>query len=263
MNKYIRILILIVIAACILLLLQCPRKADDIDSGDNDSGDSSFSEIEFGPEIKSLGNLNWNKQTYQKINEKLVIYKLEGSIDEDLAISLENELMASYAKSINNTVKSWLNNGCIDQSVNEVYREIIIITNKNDNCKTILSNYKETIESYRAALSLNARVNNHICQAYKDSVHQSILADIEHLSKLPSLNSCSIIRDNYLKLIDDMKNFEDFVLNYNSYNTLRLNDSNYAEAQLRKLCADNDPNKDQYVRYKFYQTELKNQSLCP
>jgi hypothetical protein len=263
MNKYIRILILIVIAACILLLLQCPRKADGIDSGGNGSGDSSNSEIGFWPEIKSLGNLNWNKQTYQKINDKLVIYKLEGSIDEDLAISLENALMASYAKSINNTVKSWLNNGCIDPSVNEVYREIIIITNKNDNCKTILSNYKETIESYRAALSLNARVNNHICQEYIDSVHQSILADIEHLSNLPSLNSCSIIRDNYLKLIDDMKNFENFALNYNSYITLRLNDAKYAETQLRRLCAENDPNQNQYVRYKFYQTELNNQSLCP
>ena len=259
MNKYIRILILILLAASILFLLKWCNESPPTIGVVGGQNDSTNLEIEFAADYKSLGNQNWNRAAYQKIYDKLVLYKLEGSIDEDLAKKVENALMVNYAKSINNTVSIWLINGCVDPSLDEVYNEITNVINKNDNCKTILSNSKVTIELYRAAVSLNARVNNHISQEYIESVHQSILADIEHLSNLPSLNTCSIIKDNYSKLIEEMKNFEEFYRNYNAYNTLRASDAFSGEARLRELCDANNPN---YIKYKFYQTALKKELLC-
>ena len=257
MNKFLKLTILIVVAAGVIILLD--YLSGDIPPPPIELVDKTTKEFET--KCKQIGAKSWDKTSFETIKLELHSYGQHGVITKEEASKFEAYLYTNYSNSLNTSLEKWLNNDC-QSEIKDLYKEMKTVSRVGE-YKLILNNSIEILEKYYAAISLPERVKQHTSSEFTDSIHESIVIDINNLCQNESLKNCSkiqAIKSEQLEIMDMFKKF------FNEYNNaypsaLQNPDDDSYTRELKDLCCPS--NQKSIINYKFYLDQFNALNLCP
>ena len=257
MNKFLKLTILIVVAAGVIFSLDWLSGPGEIIPPGGVSPNTT--EKKFEAKCKQLGSKPWDKNSFEAIKDELHTYGQQGVITNEEAARFEGYLYTNYSNSLNTSFSKWLTNNC-DDEVNNLYKELQTVAGVGE-YKLILSNSIEIAEKYFAVTSLPARVTQHISSEFMESLHESIVMDINNLCQTEGLSKCNkiqIIKSEQLAIMEAFKSFSKAYID--AYNTakINLNDAYYTN-DLKQFCPENN---EEINKYNFYLNQIKNIDIC-
>ena len=257
MNKFLRLTILISAAAGVILLLDWlsgPGSNPPIDEIPPNATEKAFE-----AECKQLGAKSWDKTSFEAIKDELHTYGQQGVITNEEASKFEGYLYTNYANSMNTSFEQWLNTDC-GNDIKDLYKEMQAVAGAGE-YKLILNNSLEIAAKYYSAISLPARVKQHIASEFTESIHESIIMDINNLCQAEGLKNCSKIQTIKNEQLAIMSAYKNFVKNYlDAYRTANIDPKNIEYTNgLKQFCPANN---EEINKYNFYLTQINNFNVC-
>lgn len=225
MNKFLKILILVVLA---IIVVFCIDKFSGIGEDSEREGTDSTRirnpiEQALINKIDSLFKTKWNKVNFENLKEEIESYKEQKVISEAEINSYDSSLNVYYAKTIEIAFEKWINNNC-ESNCDALQKEMGIISTKYNECKIILANTIETLNKYKGALNIPSKVNKYLTQEYSETVQTNINNEIINLCNDRTFSNCDRIQQIYSEQIKKMSDFEEYAKAFKAAEDIALED---------------------------------------
>ena len=245
-KKNLRLLIFIGIAisaVVIMYFLSTPPPPPIVDI------DNPGSVKEFKALCDSLKNSNWKSGNYKKLKGQLQSLRSQNVIGKVDGINLEEYLNLSYAQSLQQACKEWMDSdgNSIDL---QLLREVEAIS-LNSNCTAFVADGKEAMYCYQRAIAIPNRVNQFIKKRYDENQYNALINDINKNCGHTGISHFANLRSIISIQVPELNKFKTFGKTFESRNQFYENNKTDPGAidYLRELCPTRNPDINKYDYY--------------